>query len=88
MHSCTLPVCVLRAHNTGCLSHLLHFSPETLLQSLLDLLEGLLVPEHVKMCEDTHHLGEAVGLEDIQELKCFYFKSKTGVNQKENLEWE
>ena len=63
-----------------CTAYLLHFSPETLLQSLLDLLEGLLVLERVEMCEDTHHLGEAMGLQDVQELKCLHFKSKTGIN--------
>ena len=73
-------VSVLSVHSTGCRPHLPHFSPEMLLQSLLDLLEYLLVLEDVTMCEDTRHFGEVMGLEDIQELKCFHFKSKTDIN--------
>ena len=76
----TLLVYVLSVHSTGCMPYLLHFSPETLVQSLLDLLEYLFVLEHVKMCEDTRHFGEGMGLEDIQEPKHLHFKSKTGIN--------
>ena len=76
----TTSVYVLSVHSTGCMPHLPHYSPETLLQSLLDLLEYLLVLEHIELCEDTRHFGEAMGLDDIQELKCFHFKSKTGIN--------
>ena len=58
---------MLSVHSTGCMPHLPHFSPETLLQSLLDFLEYLLALEHIEMCEVTRHFGEAMGLEDIQE---------------------
>ena len=71
---------VLSVDSTGYMPHLPHVSPETLLQSLLDLLEYLLVLEDVTMCEVTRHFGEAMCLEDIQELKCFLGKSKTGIN--------
>ena len=39
-------VCVLRTHNSGLTPYLLHFSPEMLLQSPIDLLEGILVLEY------------------------------------------
>ena len=71
---------VLSVHSTGCMPHLPHLGPETLLQSLLDFIEYLLVLEHIEMCEDTHNFGEAMGMEGIQELKCFHFKSETGIS--------
>lgn len=37
------------------------------------------------MSEDSHHLGEAMRLEDVEELKCLHLKSKTSVNQKQHL---
>ena len=32
-------------------------------------------------------LWEVISLENIVELKCFHFKSRTGINLKENLKW-
>ena len=42
----------------------------SLLQNLLDLHEGLLVLEHIEMCEDTLHFGE-----DMQELGGYIFRN-------------
>ena len=48
---------------------LVDFSPEALLESLLHLAQFGCVGEGVEVGEDAHDLGEAVDLEDVQELE-------------------
>ena len=60
--------------------YLINFCPESLFEFLLGLSQSLCAVEHIKMGEDTHHLGETVCLEDVQELKCFHLKTKAGIN--------
>jgi len=49
---------------------LVYFCPETLFESFLCGFEGCSFFYEVKVGEDTYDFGEAVGLEDIEELEC------------------
>ena len=65
--------------------YLIYLCPEPLLQPLLGLAKCLLRVEHVQVSQNTHHLGEAVDLQDVEELKCLHLKSKAGVHHKQHL---
>jgi len=46
---------------------------------------GSAYPEGVQMSQHTHHLGETVHLQDVQELEGFHLESEGRVNQEQNL---
>ena len=53
------------------LGTLVNLGPEALFQSLLCSTEGSGLPDEVEVCEDADDFGETVGLQNIEELKCF-----------------
>jgi len=79
---------------------LINFCPETLFESFLCGFEGCGFFYEVKVGEDTNDFGEAMGLENIQELECllqriqrflsmredsvYHFEAKRAVDHKED----
>lgn len=53
---------------------------------LFCLAQCLSVGKHVQVCENSHHLGKAMGLEDVQKLKCIHFKTMVTIDQQQYLE--
>lgn len=50
---------------------LVDFSPETFLESFFCVFECCGFFNEVEVSEDANYFGEAMGLEDIEELECF-----------------
>lgn len=71
----------VRTHGRRCL-YLIYLCPEPLFQPLLGLAKCLLREEHVQVGEDTHHLGEAMNLQDVEELERLHLKSEAGIHHK------
>ena len=61
---------------------------DLILKSLLELLprlpELLVVPEVVEVGEHAHHVGEAVALEQREELEGLHFEAQTGVDDQQH----
>ena len=68
------PVRVAAVYDTGEveeLGTLVDFCPKAFLESLLSVFEGRGLLDEVEVGENTNDFGEAVGLEDVEELERF-----------------
>lgn len=53
-----------------------------MLETLLCLFQFLCILKFIKVCENSHNLGESMNLQNIKELKSFLQKRKGKIHQK------
>ena len=66
-------------------TNIVHFSPETMLQSFLDGVESFAVLEVVEVSKHAENAREAVHLADVEELENLHFETKAGVDHEKHL---
>lgn len=66
------------------LCSLVDLAPEAVLERLLGLLQRLGVPEAVQVREHAHDLGEAVDLQEVEELERLHLEAKAAVHQQQH----
>lgn len=66
------------------LGAIVNLRPESMLEQLAGLSKILGRAELVQMRKYAHHLGKAMRLQDVQELKRFHLKAKLGIDAQED----
>lgn len=75
---------IAKTGNIKHLGSLVNLRPETILQNLLCVLQGLVLLKSVKMGHNTKHTRESVRLDDIEELKGLHLEAKASIHHQQD----
>jgi hypothetical protein len=70
------------------LGTLVNLRPKPVLQTFLGFAQFLAVLEGVQVIQDPHDTWKPVHVADVQKLKHFHLKAKTGVHHQDHLKFE